>query len=176
MFRPWFLSRGATNDDLCPRRGVIRRSATFPSSPAMFRGLKPTATVGCRSATGAVACPRDPKEPLFRFGRCVVHFAVDDSEVMMCTELNGKASSFLPFNQGCNDGDGNPPNPEGLKTAYLWQPVPLASNTTRGAFCPARQPAPWISRVVMRGRTQGRQPRTRGKSWYNHGLRSRHDT
>lgn len=43
---------------------------------------------------------RDPKEPLFRFGRCVVHFAVDDSEVMMRTELKGKASWFLPFNQG----------------------------------------------------------------------------
>ncbi len=66
---------------------------------------------------------RDPKEPLFRFGRCVVHFAVDDSEVMMCTELKGKASWFLPFNQGHNDGAGNPPNPDGLKTAYLWQSV-----------------------------------------------------
>jgi len=66
---------------------------------------------------------RDPKEPLFRFGRCVVHFAVDDSEVMMCTELKGKASWFLPFNQGYNDGAGNPPNPNGLKTAYLWQEV-----------------------------------------------------
>jgi type I restriction enzyme R subunit len=64
---------------------------------------------------------RDPKEPLFRFGRCVVHFAVDDSEAMMCTELKGKASWFLPFNRGYNDGAGNPPNPHGLKTAYLWQ-------------------------------------------------------
>lgn len=64
---------------------------------------------------------RDPKEPLFRFGRCVVHFAVDDSEVMMCTELRGKASWFLPFNRGHNFGAGNPPNPYGLKTAYLWQ-------------------------------------------------------
>lgn len=64
---------------------------------------------------------RDPKEPLFRFGRCAVHFAVDDSEVMMCTELKGKASWFLPFNRGYNDGAGNPPNPNGLKTAYLWQ-------------------------------------------------------
>jgi len=64
---------------------------------------------------------RDPKEPLFRFGRCVVHFAVDDSEAMMCTELKGKASWFLPFNRGYNDGAGNPPNPGGLKTAYLWQ-------------------------------------------------------
>ena len=66
---------------------------------------------------------RDPKEPLFRFGRCIVHFAVDDSEVMMCTELRGKASWFLPFNQGYNDGAGNPPNPNGLKTAYLWETI-----------------------------------------------------
>lgn len=62
---------------------------------------------------------RDPKEPLFRFGRCIVHFAVDDSDVMMCTELKGKESWFLPLNQGWNDGAGNPPNPAGLKTAYL---------------------------------------------------------
>ncbi|XZE21801.1 type I restriction endonuclease subunit R [Pirellulaceae bacterium SH449] len=73
---------------------------------------------------------RDPKEPLFRFGRCVVHFAVDDSEVMMCTELKGKASWFLPFNQGYNDGAGNPPNPNGLKTAYLWQQILTPSGLT----------------------------------------------
>lgn len=66
---------------------------------------------------------RDPKEPLFRFGRCVVHFAVDDSEIMMCTELKGKASWFLPFNKGYNAGAGNPPNPNGLKTDYLWKEI-----------------------------------------------------
>ena len=62
---------------------------------------------------------------LFRseFGRCVVHFAVDDSEVQMCTELRGKGSWFLPFNKGYNDGAGNPPNPHGLKTDYLWKEV-----------------------------------------------------
>ena len=64
---------------------------------------------------------RDPRELLFQFGRCVVHFAVDDQEVRMCTWLKGKASWFLPFNQGWNDGTGNPPNPEGLKTDYLWK-------------------------------------------------------
>jgi type I restriction enzyme, R subunit len=64
---------------------------------------------------------RDPREPLFAFGRCVVHFAVDDAEVRMCTELTGKSSWFLPLNQGCNDGAGNPPNPKGLKTDYLWK-------------------------------------------------------
>ena len=66
---------------------------------------------------------RDPREKLFEFGRCVVHFAVDDAEVRMCTELRGKGSWFLPFNQGWNDGAGNPPNPAGLKTDYLWKEV-----------------------------------------------------
>ena len=66
---------------------------------------------------------RDPRELLFQFGRCVVHFAVDDHEVWMCTHLKGKASWFLPLNQGWNDGAGNPPNPEGLKTDYLWKRI-----------------------------------------------------
>ncbi|MBF0423348.1 MAG: type I restriction endonuclease subunit R [Magnetococcales bacterium] len=66
---------------------------------------------------------RDPKELLFQFGRCVVHFAVDDHEVRMCTHLKGKASWFLPFNLGWNAGAGNPPNPHGIKTAYLWREI-----------------------------------------------------
>lgn len=52
-----------------------------------------------------------------------MHFAVDDHEVRFCTHLNGKGSWFLPFNRGWNDGAGNPPNPEGLKTDYLWTRV-----------------------------------------------------
>jgi type I restriction enzyme R subunit len=66
---------------------------------------------------------RDPRELLFQFGRCMAHFAVDDSEVAFCTHLRGKGSWFLPFNQGWNDGAGNPPNPEGLKTDYLWKRI-----------------------------------------------------
>lgn len=66
---------------------------------------------------------RNPRELLFQFGRCMVHFAVDDSEVQFCTQLKGKASWFLPFNKGWNDGAGNPPNPDGLKTDYLWKQV-----------------------------------------------------
>jgi type I restriction enzyme R subunit len=66
---------------------------------------------------------RDPREKLFQFGRCVVHFAVDDAEVRMSTELRGKASWFLPFNRGWNDGAGNPPNPDGLKTDFLWKEI-----------------------------------------------------
>ncbi len=66
---------------------------------------------------------RDPREKLFDFGRCMAHFAVDDHEVSFCTHLEGKASWFLPFNLGWNDGAGNPPNPDGLKTDYLWKQV-----------------------------------------------------
>ena len=66
---------------------------------------------------------RNPREKLFELGRCLAHFAVDDHEVKFCTELKGKASWFLPFNKGWNDGAGNPPNPNGLKTDYLWKHV-----------------------------------------------------
>lgn len=66
---------------------------------------------------------RDSKEPLFHFGRCMVHFAVDDKKVKMCTHLKNGASWFLPFDKGWNDGAGNPPNPEGIATDYLWKQV-----------------------------------------------------
>jgi len=66
---------------------------------------------------------RNPHELLFQSGRCMAHLAVDDVEVRFCAELKGKDSWFLPFNQGHNSGAGNPPNPHGLKTDYLWKDV-----------------------------------------------------
>ena len=67
---------------------------------------------------------RSPREDLFHVGRCAVHFAVDENEAMFCTKLAGKASVFLPFNKGSDDGAaGNPVNPTGLKTDYLWEEV-----------------------------------------------------
>ena len=66
---------------------------------------------------------RDPKEPLFHFGRCMVHFAVDPDLVYMTTALSGFNTFFLPFNKGHNNGAGNPPNPNGLKTDYLWKEI-----------------------------------------------------
>ena len=66
---------------------------------------------------------RDMRDLLFHFGRCMVHFAVDDNEIMMCTHLKNQASWFLPFNKGYNDGAGNPPNPNGVKTDYLWKEI-----------------------------------------------------
>ncbi|MBT8810141.1 type I restriction endonuclease subunit R [Lactobacillus delbrueckii subsp. bulgaricus] len=66
---------------------------------------------------------RDPRDTLFSFKRCMVHFALDDQTVMFCTKLAGKDSWFLPFNKGYNDGAGNPPNPNGIMTDYLWKDI-----------------------------------------------------
>jgi len=72
---------------------------------------------------------RDPREICFQFNkRILAYFCVDHTEVWMTTKLAGKDTYFLPFNQGSagagNDGDqGNPPNPNGYPTAYLWETV-----------------------------------------------------
>ncbi len=66
---------------------------------------------------------RDTRQPLLNFGRCLVHFAVDTDEVYMTTKLAGNKTFFLPFNKGNNNGKGNPPNPFGHKSAYLWEEV-----------------------------------------------------
>ncbi len=66
---------------------------------------------------------RDNRQPLLQFGRCIVHFTIDTDEVYMCTKLTGNSSFFLPFNKGHNNGKGNPPNPFGHKSAYLWEEV-----------------------------------------------------
>lgn len=66
---------------------------------------------------------RDPRDILFSFKRCAAHFAVDDASIQFCTKLSGKNSWFLPFNRGYSDGAGNPPNPNGLMTDYLWKRI-----------------------------------------------------
>lgn len=65
---------------------------------------------------------RDPKN-LTLGRRCVVHFAVDGEQVMMTTRLAGRNTRFLPFNKGHDGGAGNPPNPDGPRTSYLWEEV-----------------------------------------------------
>jgi len=64
---------------------------------------------------------RDPREPLFKFGRCLAHFAVDPDLVYVTTHLEGRRTRFLPFNQGKFGGAGNTPSATGYSTAYLWQ-------------------------------------------------------
>jgi type I restriction enzyme R subunit len=66
---------------------------------------------------------RDPKEPLFRFKRCLAHFALDNDLVYVTTELAGVKTQFLPFNQGSDGGAGNPPCKIGYATSYLWREI-----------------------------------------------------
>jgi len=67
---------------------------------------------------------RDPADLIFQFKkRALVHFAVDTDEVYMTTRLSSRNTHFLPFNQGRDTGAGNPENPGGYKTAYLWEAV-----------------------------------------------------
>ena len=67
---------------------------------------------------------RNPQGKLFEFKkRALVHFAVDTQEVYMTTKLEGEGTRFLPFNRGFNDGKGNPPVENDVRTAYLWREV-----------------------------------------------------
>ncbi len=66
---------------------------------------------------------RDPKEPLFKFGRCLAHFAVDPDLVYVTTRLRGGATFFLPFNKGKYGGAGNPPAQDNFAAHYLWEEV-----------------------------------------------------
>jgi type I restriction enzyme R subunit len=77
-----------------------------------------------RNAVHQYKVNRDPNELLFQFKkRSLVHFAADPDEVYMTTRLNGNNTRFLPFNRGNNNGAGNPDNPYGYKTSYLWEEV-----------------------------------------------------
>lgn len=66
---------------------------------------------------------RPATDQLFAPRRCAVHFAIDDEQIMMCTELKGKDSWFLPFNKGVNGGAGNPWKDSKILTEYLWQEI-----------------------------------------------------
>lgn len=72
---------------------------------------------------------RDPNEPIFRFSKLMVNFAVDTEEVWMCTNLQKEKSFFLPFNKGDNNGAGNPTN-GGIKTDYLWKEILTKNSLT----------------------------------------------
>ena len=68
--------------------------------------------------------PKNVAEPLLAFpGGVLVHFAVSNAAAEMTTRLAGLDTTFLPFNQGNAGGAGNPPNPAGIATDYLWKEV-----------------------------------------------------
>ena len=126
---------GATRRTVSASRDNCATAATRPGSRSIssfsINGL-PVATFELKNsltkqtvddAVQQYMRDRDQREKLFELGRCAVHFALDEHEVRFCTHLKGKESWFLPFNQGWNDGAGNPPNPLGLKTDYLWRHI-----------------------------------------------------
>ena len=135
-FRP---AHGLT-PDLVARYDANRLTATrqLRYDPASGRSLDlalfvngiPVATAELKNPlTGqgvdqAVSQYRRDRDPRNRtLARAVVHFAVDPQRVAMTTRLAGADTRFLPFNQGHGGGAGNPPNPSGHATAYLWQRV-----------------------------------------------------
>ena len=65
---------------------------------------------------------RDVHESLFKFGRCLVHFALDEELVYMTTKLEASRTRFFPFNKGYNGGSGNPPSND-FRTDYLWKEI-----------------------------------------------------
>lgn len=66
---------------------------------------------------------RDPKDRLLNFARCLVHFTFDTDEAYMSTKLEKDKTIFLPFNKGDKNSAGNPSNPNGHKTAYIWEEI-----------------------------------------------------
>ncbi len=121
---------------------VTRQAAVSESNPLATVDLLfcvngiPVATVelktqttgqSARDAVNQYRVDRNPTDLIFR-ARTVVHFAIDQDTAMMTTRLAGKDTAFLPFNQGSNGpgvdgGEGNPANPDGVRTAYLWEKV-----------------------------------------------------
>lgn len=78
---------------------------------------------------------RHPKDKIFNLGRCMVHFAADTTQVYMTGTLAHSNTVFFPFNKGLNDGNphppfgaGNPVNPDGIKTSYLWEDILSKAN------------------------------------------------
>lgn len=98
--------------------------------PVATAELKTDFTQSVADAIDQYRFDRDPRpkgkpaEPLLNFpGGALVHFAVSNSEVHMTTNLAGSKTTFLPFNKGDSGGKGNPPNPNGHRTSYLWEEV-----------------------------------------------------
>jgi type I restriction enzyme R subunit len=74
---------------------------------------------------------RSSREELFRFERCLVHFAADTELVYMTTKLEDDKTWFLPFNKGNDEGSGNPPVEDGIRTSYMWEEILTKSNLSK---------------------------------------------
>jgi len=98
--------------------------------PVATAELKTDFTQSVEDAVDQYRKDRHPKpkkcgvEPILNFPcGAMVHFAVSESKVRMTTKLEGLATRFLPFDKGNRGGAGNPSNPMGAATSYLWEQV-----------------------------------------------------
>jgi type I restriction enzyme R subunit len=105
--------------------GIIDLTISLNGIPLITLELKnPLTGQTAEDAKQQYCNDHDPREPLFEVKRrTLVHFALDTEVVWMTTRLAGKATYFLPFNQGNDGGAGNPPNPQTYRTAYLWEEI-----------------------------------------------------
>ncbi|MCP4574527.1 MAG: type I restriction endonuclease subunit R, partial [bacterium] len=102
--------------------GVLDMALFLNGLPLFTVELK-VAPATVRTAIVQYKNDRDPKEPLFAFKRCLAHFAMDIELVYLTTRLDGKATVFLPFNQGRDQGAGNPHSRTHYPVAYMWEDV-----------------------------------------------------
>ncbi|NCA73121.1 MAG: type I restriction endonuclease subunit R, partial [Sphingobacteriia bacterium] len=99
--------------------------------PVATAELKTDFTQSVEDAVDQYRFDRNPKpkgqakaEPLLSFPNgALIHFAVSNSRVRMATRLTGPETHFLPFDRGDHGAAGNPVNPTGHRTAYLWEEV-----------------------------------------------------
>ncbi len=97
----------------------------IPTASAELKN--PTSGQTVAHAMAQYRTDRNPADLIFKH-RVVVSFAVDPDAVFMTTALARARTRFLPFNQGSAGpgnpgGKGNPVNPSGYRTAYLWERV-----------------------------------------------------
>ena len=109
-----------------------RRDASSPWISALFINGLPVATFELKNsltkqtvddAVEQYKRDRDPRELLSSSGAA---WSISPWTTARCGSAptsRARASWFLPFNQGWNDGAGNPPNPDGIKTDYLWKRI-----------------------------------------------------
>lgn len=128
---PELVSRYKANRLTVTRQLPFEAGSTKTIDLGLFINGVPVATAELKnpltgqSVDNAVTQYRKDRDPVNRTlaKRAVVHFAADTESVMMTTRLAGNSTRFLPFNQGHDRGSGNPPNPDGHRTAYLWEGV-----------------------------------------------------
>jgi type I restriction enzyme R subunit len=128
---PELLALYEANRITVTRQLAYDRGSTKTLDMVLLVNGIPTATAELKNKlTGqtvehAIAQYRTDRDPtnVTLSRRALVHFAVDPDRVAMTTKLAGQQTRFMPFNLGHDHGAGNPPNPQGHRTSYLWERV-----------------------------------------------------